>query len=78
MLWSEQWGTIGLQAPAEYSSLTPLIHPAPFRAPRILLVVIEGAQPLLRPLHLAVRRDGKSLARRGDAEASTENGERRL
>jgi hypothetical protein len=36
------------------SSRTRLIHPNPFRAPRILLVVL-GAQPPLRPLHLVVR-----------------------
>ena len=33
MLWSEQWGAIGLQAPAQVRSRTPLIHPASFREP---------------------------------------------
>ena len=37
------------------SSRTRLIHPAPFRAPRISLSSSEGAQPPLRPLHLVDR-----------------------
>ena len=40
MLWSEQWRAIGLQAPAQVRVRTRLIHPASFRAQRILLVVI--------------------------------------
>ena len=40
------------------SSRTSLIHPAPFRAPRILLVVIEGAQPLSQSFGVRMRRIG--------------------
>ncbi len=58
------------------SSRTRLIHPNPFRAPRILLVVL-GAQPPLRPLHLVVRETefcGQRLA--GDFRRRTrENGQ---
>ena len=39
MLWSEQWRAIGLQAPAQVRAELR-IHPAPFRAPRIIPVVI--------------------------------------
>src|SRR5271166_5498405 len=37
------------------SSRTPLIHPTPFRRRESSLSSSEGAQPLLRPLHLVVR-----------------------
>src|SRR5208337_4672848 len=76
MLWSEQWRAIGLRAAGSGSSRTRLIHPNPFRAPRILLVVL-GSQPPLRPLHLVVRETefcGQRLA--GDFRRRTrENGQ---